>query len=102
VSLLDPTPETDIPFTFEREVLRRRSQRLAPVRAELESCARSGRLLVPLPELAVSYLHMHANRLLRSAHRAQELILYDFWLMSVNPTSAVGPFFQRFSGGFLT
>ena len=36
------------------------------------------RLSVPLAELAVSYLHMHANRLLRSAHRAQELVLYDF------------------------
>ena len=35
-------------------------------------------LTLPLPELAVSYLHMHANRLLRSAHRAQELVLYDF------------------------
>jgi hypothetical protein len=34
---------------------------------------------MPIPELAASYLHMHANRLLRSAARAQELVLYD-WL----------------------
>jgi hypothetical protein len=27
---------------------------------------------------AASYLHLHANRLLRSAHHAQEVILYDF------------------------
>ena len=33
---------------------------------------------MPLAELAPSYLHMHANRLLRSAQRAQELVLYDF------------------------
>jgi thiopeptide-type bacteriocin biosynthesis protein len=78
VALLDPTPETDTPLAFGLEVLRRRSQRLAPVLAELKACARAGRLTVPLPELAVSFLHMHANRLLRSAHRAQELVLYDF------------------------
>jgi thiopeptide-type bacteriocin biosynthesis protein len=60
------------------ETFRRRSARLAPVTAELRECARSGRLSVPLTELAPSYLHMHANRLLRSAHRAQELVLYDF------------------------
>src|SRR5262249_9605178 len=51
-----------------REVLQLRSERLAPIVDELRSCARAGRLTVPLPELAISYLHMHANRLLRSAH----------------------------------
>src|SRR5262249_38424691 len=78
VALIDPAPETDTPPDFGYEVLRRRSERLAPVVTELNSCARAGRLTVPLPEMAVSYLHMHANRLLRSAHRAQELVLYDF------------------------
>jgi hypothetical protein len=77
-ALLDPTAEADTLLAFGREVLQRRSQRLAPVMAELKSCARVGRLTMPLPELAVSYLHMHANRLLRWAHRAQELVLYDF------------------------
>jgi hypothetical protein len=38
----------------------------------------AGPLSPPLTEVAVSYLHMHANRVLRSAHRAQELVLYDF------------------------
>jgi thiopeptide-type bacteriocin biosynthesis protein len=60
------------------EVLRRRSEQLRPVLAELKASARAGRLSVPLPQLASSYLHMHANRLLRSSHRAQELVLYDF------------------------
>ncbi|MGW7201295.1 lantibiotic dehydratase [Streptomyces chryseus] len=32
---------------------------------------------LPVEELAASYAHMHANRLLRSAHRAQELVIYD-------------------------
>jgi thiopeptide-type bacteriocin biosynthesis protein len=78
VALLDPTAEADTGLAFAREVLRRRSERVAPMMAQLKSCARAGRLTVPLPDLAVSYLHMHANRLLRSAHRAQELVLYDF------------------------
>jgi thiopeptide-type bacteriocin biosynthesis protein len=78
VALLNPAPETDTPADFGYEVLRRRSELLAPVVTELNSCARAGRLTVPLPEMAVSYLHMHANRLLRSAHRAQELVLYEF------------------------
>jgi len=33
---------------------------------------------LPLAELAASFLHMSINRILRSAHRAQELVLYDF------------------------
>jgi thiopeptide-type bacteriocin biosynthesis protein len=77
-ALLDPAAVGDAPFAAAREILRRRSQALAPVTAELSACARAGRLSVPLTELAPSYLHMHANRLLRSAHRAQELVLYDF------------------------
>jgi thiopeptide-type bacteriocin biosynthesis protein len=60
------------------EVFRQRSERLSPVVAALKACARAGQLALPLTALAPSYLHMHANRLLRSAHRAQELILYDF------------------------
>ncbi|HEY1639542.1 MAG TPA: lantibiotic dehydratase C-terminal domain-containing protein, partial [Streptosporangiaceae bacterium] len=30
-----------------------------------------------LAELAISLAHMHVNRLLRSAQRAQELVLYE-------------------------
>jgi len=33
---------------------------------------------VPLPELASSYVHMHANRLLRTAQRQQEACLHYF------------------------
>jgi thiopeptide-type bacteriocin biosynthesis protein len=53
-----------------------RSQRLKPVGEGFR--AATGRIGVPLEDLAGSFLHMHANRLLRSAHRAQELLLYDF------------------------
>ena len=60
------------------EILLLRSARLSPVVAELKACEAAGRLSVPIAELAASYLHMHANRLLRSSQRAHELILYDF------------------------
>jgi thiopeptide-type bacteriocin biosynthesis protein len=76
--LLDPKGGADTPFDAALEILRRRSRLLAPVMVELRCCAQAGRLSVPLADLALSYLHMHANRLLRSAHRAQELVLYDF------------------------
>jgi thiopeptide-type bacteriocin biosynthesis protein len=77
-ALLDLAAVADAPFAAPLEVLRRRSEALAPVTAEMRARAQAGRLSVPLTELAPSYLHMHANRLLRSAQRAQELVLYDF------------------------
>ncbi|RKG59540.1 hypothetical protein D7X30_10815 [Corallococcus sp. AB011P] len=59
-------------------VLRERSERLAPLRRRMEAALREGRLGVALPAVAATHLHMHANRMLRSAARAQELVLYDF------------------------
>jgi thiopeptide-type bacteriocin biosynthesis protein len=77
-ALLDPTAVADPALAAGREVLSRRSRSLAPVMAELMACAQAGRLSIPLHDLAASYLHMHANRMLRSAQRPQELVLYDF------------------------
>jgi hypothetical protein len=48
--------------------------------SELRALNDRGRLWTPLEDVASSLLHMHANRLLRSSHRAQELVLYDFLL----------------------
>jgi thiopeptide-type bacteriocin biosynthesis protein len=59
-------------------VLRQRSQHLAPVVAELQACERAGQLALPLAEVVPSYIHMQVNRLLRSAARQQERVLYDF------------------------
>src|SRR5262249_53792941 len=56
-ALLDLAPGADSVFAPGLEVLRRRSERLAPVTAALRACARSGRLSVPPAELAASYLH---------------------------------------------
>ena len=59
------------------EVLHRRSDKLAPIAAGLNTLAATGRLGVSIAELAGSFLHMHANRMARAAARAQELVLYD-------------------------
>jgi thiopeptide-type bacteriocin biosynthesis protein len=77
-SILKMAPQSDPRLADGLEILRRRSVALAPVITEWRACAEAGKLARPLTELAPSYLHMHANRLLRSAHRAQELVLYDF------------------------
>lgn len=58
--------------------LRERSRRLAPIGATLMDLDRANRLTLSRLELAASCIHMHANRLLRSAQRAQELVLYDY------------------------
>ena len=77
-ALLDHTREAHSNLAPAIELFDRRSERLVPIVAELEDAARRGRLTCTIEELTVSYLHMHANRLLRSAHRDQELVIYDF------------------------
>jgi thiopeptide-type bacteriocin biosynthesis protein len=57
-----------------------RSQAMAPIARQLGHLERKGALTTSLADLAGSYLHMHANRVLRAQHRAQELVLYDFLL----------------------
>jgi thiopeptide-type bacteriocin biosynthesis protein len=57
---------------------RRRSERLRPVVAELQARERAGRLSASLREMASAFMHMHHNRMLHAAQRAQELVLYDF------------------------
>jgi thiopeptide-type bacteriocin biosynthesis protein len=75
-ALIDPERATEGPLAPGVEWLRRRSRRLAPLVAELSELDRGGHLSRDLPDLAASYAHMHANRLLRSAHRPQELVIY--------------------------
>ena len=54
-----------------------RSERLAPIAAELHAAEAQGRLRVPIAALAPSYLHMSVNRLVRAAGREHELVFYD-------------------------
>jgi thiopeptide-type bacteriocin biosynthesis protein len=76
-ALLDPEQVSPAPLAAGLEALRRRSLQLAPVTAELRQLSQAGRLSATLADLARSVAHMHVNRLLRSAHRAQELVLYE-------------------------
>jgi thiopeptide-type bacteriocin biosynthesis protein len=59
------------------QALHQRSIALAPVAQDLRALADAGGLSVDLSELAMSLAHMHVNRMLRSAQRAQELVLYE-------------------------
>jgi class I lanthipeptide synthase len=60
------------------EIYQQRSERLRPLMSKLMDLEKENRLTVSTAEIAGDLLHMHANRLLRSAHREQELVLYDF------------------------
>ncbi len=77
-ALLDRAQDEMSDFEPGCAVFAERSTRIAPVAAELRALAAAGRLTVALADLAGSLLHMHANRMLRGAARAQELVLYDF------------------------
>ncbi|HEY6349364.1 MAG TPA: lantibiotic dehydratase [Candidatus Angelobacter sp.] len=58
--------------------LQRFAGRVTTIRAELESLQPTGVLTKTLPELAGSYVHMHLNRMFRSATNAQESVLCHF------------------------
>lgn len=53
-------------------ILQRRSAGLRPLGAQLRAQGMN------LGELAASYAHMHVNRMLRTAHRQQEIVIYEF------------------------
>jgi thiopeptide-type bacteriocin biosynthesis protein len=55
-----------------------RSARLRPIVENLRSLENAGRLGATIEDLAGSFVHMHLNRMLRSGHRRQELVLYEF------------------------
>lgn len=59
-------------------ILRERSERIIAAAEQLHALHRPGTGFPSVDQLAASFIHMHVNRLLRSAHRAQELVLYDY------------------------
>ena len=75
---MDPAQDEESRFAPALAAFRERSERLRPAVAELQALSQRGELTVSLPDLGASLVHMHANRLLRSGQRAQELVLYDF------------------------
>jgi lantibiotic biosynthesis protein len=76
-ALLDPHQAPPAELAASLRVLHQRSMALAPAAQELRAAADAGRLSAGIPELAMSLAHMHVNRMLRSAQRAQELVLYE-------------------------
>jgi thiopeptide-type bacteriocin biosynthesis protein len=77
-ALLDPKNDVQSALSPGLEIFRRRSARLAPIVAEVNAAKASDGLSVSIEELVLSCIHMHMNRLLRSAHRAHELVVYDY------------------------
>lgn len=77
-ALFDEQQEMGHPLAAALERLRRRSAAWEPAMHALRVSAAASGLTVSLSKLAENYLHMHANRLLRSSHRPQEFVLYDF------------------------
>jgi thiopeptide-type bacteriocin biosynthesis protein len=62
-----------LPFA---KIWRRRSQVIVQAVAALRDHETAGRLTESLASICGSIMHMHVNRLFRSAHRSQETILY--------------------------
>jgi thiopeptide-type bacteriocin biosynthesis protein len=76
--LLNRANDASSPIASALSALHTRSQMLRPLVASLRQMSEAGQLSMPLQSLAGSYAHMHTNRILRSAGRAQELVIYDF------------------------
>jgi thiopeptide-type bacteriocin biosynthesis protein len=64
------------------EALVRRSARLRPLVVELTGHVLNRRVRVPMPDYLRAVVHMHVNRVIRSAPRAHEMVLYDFLIRS--------------------
>lgn len=76
-ALLAAAPDADHPFSPALDAFARRSEQVRPIAAQLRVLAEEGGLDQSLESLASSYIHMHVNRMIRSAARAHELVLYD-------------------------
>src|SRR5690606_11193613 len=75
--LFDPAHQEQSELWPGFEILRRRSAAIAPVVAALREAETAGQLTRTVRDMAWDYCHMFANRMLRSAARAQEMVLYD-------------------------
>lgn len=89
-NLLNPNPEgRDLP-TPAQSALAQFTEQLKTIRSDLESAQKVGKLSKPIDELAGSYVHMHLNRMFRSAANAQEMMLYDFLVRTYDSKMAQG------------
>lgn len=71
------TPDSG-PASYGLAMLAHRSQRSAPLIAEIHSLSGQDRLSVSINDLLGSLVHMQVNRVLRSTQRIQELVIYEF------------------------
>ncbi len=76
-SILDRDRDATSDFRDALHAFARRSENIQPIVSELRRLEQRRALLEPRERLVVSYLHMHANRLLRSVQNAQEVVLYE-------------------------
>ena len=74
--LLDPEQDEASDLWPGLVVLREHSAAVKTVARDFAVADAAGRLTAARAEIALSYVHMHVNRLLRSEHRLQELVLY--------------------------
>jgi len=75
--LLDGDAAASAPFAPALALFDRRSRESAPIVAEMARLEAAGRLTSTVHDMAASLVHMHVNRLIRSAARAHEMVLYD-------------------------
>jgi thiopeptide-type bacteriocin biosynthesis protein len=90
-TLLDPHQEPPAELAASIKTLHDRSAVLALPARELRAAAEAGQLTAGLPELAMSLAHMHVNRMLRSAQRAQELVIYELLGRAYSSQAARSP-----------
>ena len=77
-SILDSSTALTGPLAEGMVILRHRTQQIRPLFLELEQLQAAGRLTTPLEEMLGSFIHLSVNRLLSSAQRAQEMVIYHF------------------------
>ncbi|MCW5808572.1 MAG: lantibiotic dehydratase [Deltaproteobacteria bacterium] len=75
--LAAPSDAPDHPFAPALAAFGARSRAVRPIAAQLRAAIAAGAVPLSLDDLAGSYVHMHANRMIRSNARAHELVLYD-------------------------
>ena len=76
-TLLDRAHDAESDLSPGLERIAARSAANAPIAADLHAAEKAGQLTMPISDLLPSYIHMLVNRLIRSAQRAHEVVLYD-------------------------
>jgi thiopeptide-type bacteriocin biosynthesis protein len=77
-SLLDPIKDADSSLSAGIMVLKERTEQLRPMFQEMLKLQDQGKLTHRMEDMIGDFVHMSVNRLLRSAQRMQEMVIYDF------------------------